>query len=331
MAYSVSSNSRRSDARRGIKVMAWCCALAVLLLLPFLLSEYRLFQVGLIASTSLVAAGLVIVTGVAGQVSLAQAAFVALGAYGSSLLAQDLGITQWIGIPVSAAAAGAVGYLLGLLTLRMGGHYLALATMALTAIVQVVIVHWQSLTNGALGLAVVPLTIGGRPLTSGMALFYVVVPVTVAMFALATNLLDSRIGRAFAALRQSEIAASTLGINVLHYKALAFALSAVFGAIGGGLQALQTTYLDPQSFGIVESVLFIAIIVIGGFRNMAGAVLGSAVFIIIPTMLGTFQAYRGLAFALLLLGTIVLFPGGLIELARAGLAKGLARFGGRAQ
>jgi branched-chain amino acid transport system permease protein len=329
MAYSASRNSRRSDARPGIKVMAWCCVVAVPLLLPSIVSEYRLFQVGLIASTSLVAAGLVIVTGVAGQVSLAQAAFVALGAYGSTLLAQDLGISQWIGIPVSAVAAGAVGYVLGLLTLRMGGHYLALATMALTAIIQVVIVHWQSLTNGALGLAVMPLTIGGKPLTSGVALFYVVIPVTVAMFALAANLLDSRVGRAFAALRQSEIAASTLGINVLHYKALAFALSAVFGAVGGGLQALQTTYLDPQSFGIVESVLFIAIIVIGGFRSMAGAVLGSAVFTIIPTMLGAFQSYRGLAFALLLLGTIVLFPGGLAGLGSAGLAKGLSWFEGR--
>ncbi len=149
------------------------------------------------------------------------------------------------------------------------------------------------------------------------------------MFALAANLLDSRVGRAFAALRQSEIAASTLGINVLHYKALAFALSAVFGAVGGGLQALQTTYLDPQSFGIVESVLLIAIIVIGGFRSMAGAVLGSAVFTIIPTMLGAFQSYRGLAFALLLLGTIVLFPGGLAGLGSAGLAKGLSWFEGR--
>jgi branched-chain amino acid transport system permease protein len=330
MGYSVSGNSRRFDARPGIKVMAWVCGAVLLLLLPCFLSEYRVFQLGLIASTSLVAAGLVIVTGVAGQVSLAQAAFVALGAYGSSLLAQDLGISQWIGIPISAAVVGAAGYLLGLLTLRMGGHYLALATMALTAIVQVIIVHWEKLTNGALGLAVPPLMIGGKAVTSGVALFYVVIPVTVAMFALAANLLDSRIGRAFAALRQSEIATSTLGINVLHYKALAFSLSAVFAAVGGGLQALQTTYLDPQSFGIVESVLFIAIIVIGGFRSMTGAVLGSAVFIIIPATLGTFQTYRGLAFALLLLGTIVLFPSGLTGLGRSGVTAARSWFAGQA-
>lgn len=327
MAYSDCNPSRRSDPRLIASVAAWFCAFALLLALPLFLSEYRLFQAGLIASTSLISAGLVIVTGKAGQVSLAQAAFVAFGAYGSSLLAQDLGISQWFGIPLCSLLSGAVGYVLGLLTLRVEGHYLALATMALTAIVQVVILHWDSVTGGALGLAVTPLTLAGMPITSAAALFYVVVPVTLMMFALTANLLNSRIGRAMAAVRQSEVAASTAGINVLHYKAFAFALSGVFGAFGGGLQALQTTYLDPQSFGILDSVLFIAIIVIGGFRSMAGAVLGSAVFTFIPAMLGAFQSYRGLAFALLLLATVVLFPGGLANLATRAIGVARMRFG----
>jgi branched-chain amino acid transport system permease protein len=171
------------------------------------------------------------------------------------------------------------------------------------------------------------LTLAGIPITSAAGLFYVVVPVTLIMFALTANLLNSRIGRAMAAVRQSEVAASTAGINVLLYKAFAFALSGVFGALGGGLQALQTTYLDPQSFGILDSVLFIAIIVIGGFRSMAGAVLGSAVFTFMPAMLGTFQSYRGLAFALLLLATIVLFPGGLANLVKIAIGAALTRFG----
>ena len=327
MVYSDCNPSRRSDPRLTASVVAWFCASAFLLVLPLFLSEYRLFQIGLIASTSLISAGLVIVTGMAGQVSLAQAAFVALGAYGSSLLAQDLGVSQWFGIPLCALVSAAVGYVLGLVTLRVEGHYLALATMALTAIVQVVIVHWDSVTGGALGLAVAPLTLAGTPITSGAGLFYVVVPVTLILFALTANLLNSRVGRAMVALRQTEVAASTAGINVLHYKALAFSLSGLFGATGGGLQALQTTYLDPQSFGILESVLSIAIIVIGGFRSMAGAVLGSAVFTFVPAMLGAFQSYRGVAFALLLLATIVLFPGGLANLAKIGVAAVRTRFG----
>jgi len=314
MVYSASGPSRRFDRRPAGRRLAAVAVLGLLLAAPLFVSDYRLFQIGLIASTSIITAGLVIVTGIAGQVSLAQAAFAALGAYGSTLFALRVGIPQWIGLPLTAAAVGASGFVLGLLTLRVEGHNLALATMALTAIVQVVIVHWEFLTGGALGLAVPPLRIGDTPLTSSVALYYLIIPVTVVMFAVAANLLNSRIGRAFAALRQSEVAAQSSGVNVLHYKALAFAVSAVFGAVGGGLQALQTTYLDPQAFGILDSVLFIAIIVIGGFRSMAGAVLGSAVFTVIPAMLGAFQAYKGFVFALLLLVVIVLFPSGLASL-----------------
>jgi branched-chain amino acid transport system permease protein len=323
MVYLASNLSKRFERHRSaLQPAAWLAAFAVLLTLPLYVSDYRLFQLGLIASTSIVAAGLVIVTGIAGQVSLAQAAFTALGAYGSTLLAQHFGLAQWIGIPVVAVAVAACGFGLGLVTLRVEGHNLALATLALTAIIQVVIVHWEALTGGALGLAVPPLTIAGKSLTSGAAQFYVVIPVSAAMFLLAANLLRSHVGRAFAALRQSEIAAQSAGVNVLYYKALAFAVSGAFGAVGGGLQALQTTYLDPQTFGILDSVGLIAIIVIGGFRSLAGAVLGSAVFTVIPAMLGAFQAYKGFVFAALLLLTIVLFPGGLVRLLFLVIAQG---------
>lgn len=299
----------------------WLGILALLLAWPLVASEYRVFQAGLIASTAITALGLVIVTGVAGQVSLAQAAFSAIGAYGGTLFAMHLGTTPWLGIPLAALLAGGLGYVLGLATLRVGGHYLALVTMALTAIVQVVLIHWEALTGGALGLAVVPLAIGGTTLTSGLALFYVVIPVAFAMFVAAANVLDSRFGRAFSAVRQSEVAAHTLGVNILHYKSLAFALSAMFGAVGGGLQALQTTYLDPHAFGIVESVLLVAIIIVGGFRNIGGAILGSAAFILIPELLGAFQSYKGVVFAALLLLMIVLFPGGLAGLCEQALGR----------
>jgi branched-chain amino acid transport system permease protein len=289
----------------------WLALLAILMAWPLVASEYRVFQAGVIASTAIMALGLVIVTGVAGQVSLAQAAFSAIGAYGAALLATSLGVPAYLGIPLAAALAGGAGYVLGLASLRLGGHYLALVTMAMTAIVQVGLIHWETLTGGALGLMVPPLTIAGKELTSGFALYYVVVPVTFAVFLGISNLMASRLGRAFAALRQSEVALQTLGVNVLHYKALAFALSGVLGAVGGGLQGLQTTFLDPHGFGIIESVVLVAVIIIGGFRSIPGAVLGSAVFVLIPELLGGFQAYKGVVWAVLLLIMIVLFPGGL--------------------
>jgi branched-chain amino acid transport system permease protein len=317
MACSDSASSRRSEVPG---TLGWLAGLALLLLLPLVLSDYRLYQLGLIASTAIITLGLVIVTGIAGQVSLAQAAFAALGAYGGALMALRLGIAPWAGIPLAAMLAAAAGYALGLLTLRVEGHYLALATMALTAIVQVAILNWEELTGGALGLAVQPLALAGTALTSGRALYWVAIPVAVAMFWLAANLIDSRIGRAFAALRQSEVAARSLGVDALHHKAVAFAISAFCGAVGGGLQALQTTYLDPHQFGIVESVLYVAIIVIGGLRSIFGAVLGSAVFTVIPGMLGAFQSWRGVAFAGLLLVMIVACPGGLARLGASALA-----------
>ena len=169
------------------------------------------------------------------------------------------------------------------------------------------------------------LKLGNKNLTSAAALYYLIIPATLIMFALTANLLNSRIGRAFAALRQAEIAARCVGINVLYYKAVAFAVSAVFGAIGGGLQALQTTYLDPQAFGILDSVILIAIIVVGGFRTIGGAVFGSAVFVVIPTMLGMFQVYKGFIFAVVLLVTIVLFPEGLAGAVSAGIERIRAR------
>lgn len=293
----------------------WLFAMVCLLLAwPLVASEYRVFQAGLIASTAITALGLVVVTGFAGQISLAQAAFSAVGAYGTALLAMHLGVPAWLGIPLSTVLAGGSGYLLGLMTLRLGGHYLALVTMALTAIVQVVLVHWERMTGGALGVAVAPLAIGGTNLTSGFALYYVVVPVAIATFLATAHLLDSRTGRAFSALRQSEVAAQTLGVNVLHHKSLAFALSGAFGALGGGLQALQTTFLDPHAFGITESIILIAVVVIGGLRSIAGAVLGSAVFVLIPDLLGAFQGYKGLVFGALLTLLVVVFPAGLAGL-----------------
>jgi branched-chain amino acid transport system permease protein len=288
------------------------------MIMPFLTADYRIFQMGLIASTAIMALGLVMVIGVAGQISLAQAAFSAIGAYVCTLAAIHAGIAPWFGIPIAGLLAGIVGYVFGLATLRLGGHYLALVTMALTAIIQVVLVHWEPVTGGALGLSVPPLSIAGNELTSGFSFYYVVVPVAFGMFLLAANILNSRIGRAFSALRQSEVAAQTLGVNVLHYKSLAFALSAFFGAVGGGFQGLQTSYLDPNLYGILESVALVAVIIIGGFRSIGGAVIGSAIFVLVPEMLGAFQGYKGLVFAALLLVTIVLFPTGL-----AGLGAGL--------
>ncbi|BAT59452.1 leucine/isoleucine/valine transporter permease subunit [Variibacter gotjawalensis] len=282
--------------------------------LPAVLAEFQLFQVCLIAATALAVLGLVIVTGLAGQISLAQAAFVGLGGYIPAIIYTQFGVPIWAGIPLAAIVIAAVGFLLGQLTLRVSGHYLALATMAFTAIVQLAFIHWESVTGGAVGLAMPTLELFGISYTSGRGLYYIVVPVTALLFCIVYNFLASPVGRTFAAIRQSETAAEAMGINVLAYKAAAFAASGFLGAIGGALLALLSTYLDPSQFGITQTVYFLAVAVVGGMLSPIGALIGSAVFIILPEFLQTFQTYLGLVFALLLLGFIVLRPNGLVSM-----------------
>lgn len=288
--------------------------IAIFCAAPLVLPEFHLFQICLIACTSLVVLGLVVVTGFAGQISLGQSAFVALGGYGSAILATSWGVPMWAGIPVVAVGVALIGFLLGLMTLRVAGHYLALATMAFAAIVQLALIHSDALTGGAAGMPVPPFAIAGITLTTGLDLYYVILPVTALLFFVTINLNHSRFGRSLGAIRQSETAAEAMGINVLRYKAAAFGASGFLGAFGGGLLAPLMSYLDPAQFGITQAVYFLAIAVVGGMLSPLGAVLGSAVFVFLPDLLQTFQSYLGLVFALLLLGFIVLRPNGIASI-----------------
>lgn len=278
------------------------------------LAEYLLFQICLIAATSLVVLGLVVVSGIAGQISLAQAAFVALGGYGAGILGTKFGVPLYLGIPISALFAGLIGFFLGQITLRVSGHYLALATMAFTAIVQLAIINLDAVTGGAAGMPMPSFSIAGLTLSNGSQLYFVIVPTFVFFYALVKHIMQSRIGRAYSAICQSETAAAAMGINVLLYKAFAFAASGVLGAVGGGLLAALSTYLDPSQFGITQTVYYLAIAVVGGMATPAGAIVGSAIFIFLPDLLQAFQSYLGLVFALLLLVFILVRPTGLASI-----------------
>lgn len=299
--------------------------LALFLIAPHVLPEFRLFQICLIAATALVVLGQAVVTGFAGQISLAQSAFVGLGGYGSVILTTSWGAPLWLTIPTTAVLVGCIGFVLGQATLRVSGHYLALATMAFTAIVQLALIHGDPLTGGAAGMPVPTLQIFGRNFSSGRELYYVVVPISALLFAATINVMRSRFGRGLTALRQSETAAEAMGLNVLHYKAVAFAASGFLGAVGGGALALLSTYLDPTQFSISQSVYFLAIAVVGGMLSAGGVIASSALFVYLPELLQSFQSYLGLVFALLLLGFIVVRPDGLASLARLALGAKASR------
>jgi branched-chain amino acid transport system permease protein len=296
------------------RIAIYCLGIAAFFIAPHYFAEFRLFQICLIAATALVVLGLVVVTGLAGQISLAQSAFVGLGGYGSAILTISWGIPLWASIPLTACVVALAGFALGQVTLRISGHYLALATMAFTAIIQLALIHSDPVTGGASGMPVPPFRIFGLTAASGGELYYVILPATAFLFLVVDNVIRSRFGRALTAIRQTETAAEAMGLDVLRYKAAAFAASGFLGAIGGGLMAPLSTYLDPAQFGITQSVYFLAIAVVGGMLSPLGAVVGSAIFVLFPEFLQSFQSYLGLVFALLLLIFIVLRPNGLASL-----------------
>ena len=157
-------------------------------------------------------------------------------------------------------------------------------------------------------------SIFGLELSKGGQLYYVILPVVAVLFVMTQNAMRSRFGRGLTALRQSETAAEAMGLDVLRYKAAAFAASGFLGAVGGGLLALLSTYLDPTQFGITQSVYYLAIAVVGGMLSAGGIVASSALFVLLPELLQSFQSYLGLIFAVLLLFFIVLRPDGLASL-----------------
>jgi branched-chain amino acid transport system permease protein len=296
---------------RSQSMMLWCAVAAILLTAPAYLSSHTMLLMALISTTSIVTIGLSIVTGIAGQISLAQAAFCGLGAYGATLLSAYAGLPMWFTIPVMAIVVAVVGYGVGVMSLRVEGHYLALVTLAFGGIIHLGLLHLTDLTGGAVGRPAQQLSVFGFIFGSPVSLYYLSVIVAGAVLFGVSNVLSSRWGRAFHGVRLSEIACKSLGMDVRRVKAIAFAMSAGLGALGGALQSLQTTYLDPGQFTVLASVVYLSVLVIGGLRSQLGAIIGAIIFVVAPELLGGFKTYMGLMFAIVLLAIILIAPSGL--------------------
>lgn len=293
--------------------VAWVLWLAIAASAPFLAGQYLLYNIGIVATTAAIVSGLTFISGVAGLISVAQSAFVAIGAYGAVILQLHLGVPLLIGIPVAAACAGAVGWLLGFLCLRLDGHYLALVTLAFTGIVHYTIINLD-ITGGAVGLSVPSVTAFGFALDSPMAIYVMAVTASVLTLWSIDRLIHSRYGRMLKALRQSDIAAVSLGADRRSLRTMALAVSAVAGGFAGGFQALQLTYLDPQQFTIVTAVFYIAIMVVGGMRSVHGAIVGAAIFVFVPGFLAGLEYYMAFILFFFVTVMIVVMPDGLISI-----------------
>lgn len=292
--------------------LGWITGLIILLAAPFFLGKYSIFLLSLLAIYALVSLGLNLLMGYTGQIAAGHAGFLALGAYFTAIIGENL---QWMPCPVILLVAGIftgiVGFLLGIPILRLKGFYIAMATLAFGVVVSEVILQWSSLTGGDNGFSVPTARIAGFAFDSDFKLYYLVIPVTIAMTILARNLVNGYIGRAFIALRESEVAAQTIGINLARYKTIAFAISAFYTGVAGGLFAYLITFLSPDAFSIELSIDFIAMIVIGGMGSILGSIIGAVILTGMQQILAGLLDLQILIFGLSLIVFMIFMPKGI--------------------
>ena len=239
--------------------------------------------------------GLTVVLGLCGQINLAQAAFFGLGAYAVGLGTADYQINFWICLVAGSLLALAAGALLGMSTLKLGGHYLAMVTISFQQIVTLVMINAIWLTRGPDGISKI-----GRPalFQSQQSFLAFCVAALAVIGYLVWHLPDTRIGRAMRAVRDNELAAGVAGIDIFRTKVAAFALSALLGGIGGGLFAGGFSYVSPDQFSFAESIVFLTMALLGGVGSPIGAVIGTGLLILIPEWLRFLKNIPGLYLAI---------------------------------
>jgi branched-chain amino acid transport system permease protein len=301
---------------------SWYAALGVaLLVVPWLLSPYLVSQLTFVLIYSIVALGLMLLSGYTGQLSLGHAAFLAVGAYTEAVLAAK-GWPFPLSLALAAMLAGVVGVIVGTPALRVKGIYLAIATMAFNIIVEEVLARWESVTGGGTGLQVGPLAMFGWKVSSEREMYCVALAVTALVTLGVVNLLRAPTGRAFVALRDSEISAASMGIHPARFKAVSFALSAAITGIAGALYAHQLRIVTPDQFTVLQSIEMLMMVVIGGLGSIHGAFFGAAFVIVLPQAIAVAKDYlppaigqaTGLQpalFGLILVGFILFEPLGL--------------------
>jgi branched-chain amino acid transport system permease protein len=286
--------------------------LAIGAIIPAFANGYQLFVGNLVTIYILLAIGLNVLVGYAGQLAFANAAMFGIGAYATGLLQVQLGWPFWAAFPSGGLIAAAVGTLLALPALRMSGLYLALSTLAFAQATQWVFLHWERVTFGAGGFKTPQLSFAPLPIDKPVGLYYLSLVLVVLLYLFARHVVASRVGRAFVALRDSEVAAESLGINLLRYKALAFGISGFYAGIAGGLYSALLNFVAPEGYDLFQMIIQKSTIVVGGMGSIAGSVIGAAIIILLLEVLREVKGLQEIVFGALLVVFVLFMRGGLI-------------------
>ncbi len=311
---------------------AWfALLLAALAAFPFVGGSYFTYLACLLGIHLISAAGLNVMTGYTGLISLGHAAFMGVGCY-TVAWAEKAGLPFFLALPLAGAVSAAIGLVVGIPSLRIKGLYFAVATLAAQFVLGYVFREWESVTGGVRGVNIPAASLFGFQLAGDQRVYFLIVPLAVLMLAGARNLFRTRVGRAFIAIRDRDISAEVLGISLFRYKLAAFAIGSFYAGVAGGLWGYFFRAVTPELFGLPLSIFYLAAIIVGGLGSTLGTILGATFMTMVPEVLralvgwaevigfkeaGVFLAsLRQVVFGLLIIGFLVFEPHGLAEVWR---------------
>lgn len=288
--------------------------LVILLLIvyPFLVgkSNYYMTLFAMMCIYAIAAMALNLLIGYGGQISVGHAGFLAVGGYTAAILSTKVGLPFLITLPLTGVITGIIGLLIGLPAVRLRGHFLAVATLGFGLSIPQIALNWDSLTGGYSGTFVTKPSL----LDTEFKFYYVVALAIVLVTWMMYNIVRSPLGRAFVAIRESEVAAQAMGINVAFYKTVMFVISAFFTGFAGGLYAYWVGFVSPNDFTVVTSFLLLAMIVVGGLASLTGAIVGAVLFTLIPHFTSQFIGVTNLVIGAAMVLIILFRPQGLVSL-----------------
>lgn len=301
-----------------------------LLVFPLTAPGHWVYFAGLLGINIIATHGLNIITGYTGLLSLGHAAFMGVGAYTVAILADKAGMPFYVTLPLGGVMAAIIGVGFGLPSLRIRGLYLVIATLAAQFILHFTFVEWESLTKGDIGYVVTPIEIFGFKLDNERNIYFLILPIAVLMTLFAHNLFRTRIGRAFIAIRERDLTAEVLGVHLIKYKLMSFAIGSFYAGVAGGLMAYFFRLVNPEQFDLLLSVFFLASVIVGGMGSTLGSILGAFFMTILPEILrlgveGIGKAYqidlttvlvpiRETVFGLMMILFLIFAPHGLVQL-----------------
>ena len=311
------------------EIVKWLIIIVLLLTVPLYVSNYWVGLLTLCAISAIGAIGLNILTGFTGQISIGVGAFLGVGGYTTAILTSTYGLSFWISLPLAGIVTALVGGLFGIPSLRLKGLYLAIATLAAQVIITFIISRWDSVTGGTAGMVLNRPTLGNFTFMSNASYYYLTIIILLLTVLYSVNLLRTRFGRAFLAIRDRDIAAQIMGINLFYYKVLAFILSSFFVGIAGALLAHYTMIVSPELYNIHVSIQYLAMILIGGLGSIFGSILGAVFITLLPVGLNSvvdiltvympefyqlFSAFKEFVFGLAIILFLIFEPGGLAHI-----------------